>query len=158
MKKALITHNFVFITLVLILCLSCKAQKKAGTEEDRIAKDSVLTLVLCDDYGGSVIQEFQVIKDQKSLQKAFAKINITRKPGLPVPTLDFSKEIAVLASRGEANGSSQLQLKFDTETSDQVIFGFSSSQESENTAITTPFCLYTMPFTQKELVFKETTD
>lgn len=163
MEKKLISHNSELITLalILVLCLSCKAQKKGSTKENEVAKDSVLTLVLCDDYGGSEIQEIRVIKDEKSLKMAFAKINITRKPGLPVPKLDFSKEIAVLASRGEAKGSSQIQLKFYSETSERLIFEaeeVANSQEPESTAITTPFCLYTMPFTQKEIIFKEMTD
>ena len=149
MKKRLIT-----LVSILILCLSCKAQKKVGAEEGQVTGDPFLTLVLCDDYGGSVIQGFQIIKDKKSLQRAFAKINIARKPGLPVPELDFNREIAILASRGEAKGTSQIKLKFDSETSDQIIFEFGTSQESENTSITTPFCLYKMPITQKEVIFR----
>ncbi|MCG2461253.1 hypothetical protein K8352_10875 [Flavobacteriaceae bacterium F89] len=157
MKKKYIAIYATSVTVFLlsILCFSCKAQKKGGAEENKVARDSILTLVLCNDYGGSVIQEIQLIKDEKTLQRAFAKINMARKPGLPVPKLDFKKEIAILASRGEAKGSSQIRLKLNSETSERLVFWFKKSQISESSAITTPFCLYKMPFTQKEVIFKE---
>jgi hypothetical protein len=113
---------------------------------------------MCDDYGGSEVRKIEVIRDEKSLKAAFANINKARKPGLSVPILDFNKKIAILVSRGQAKGSSQIGLKIISATSDRIIIEVDDAQKSEGTAITVPFCLYTIPYTQKELVFKESVE
>ena len=54
-------------------------------------------LVLIDHDNFSTITDYEVrvIQDQKSLQKFYTKITMTRKPGLPVPMVDFSKDMLI---------------------------------------------------------------
>ena len=60
-----------------------------------------LVLADFDSFSNVEVYETTVIKDAKSLSKFYAGINKTRKPGLPVPIVDFSKEMAILVCLGE---------------------------------------------------------
>ncbi|NNE77316.1 MAG: hypothetical protein HKN31_09620, partial [Pricia sp.] len=86
------------LALVLIF-LSCNGQKKSAMATEGANNqntDERLSLVVSDMYAPTEAVETLVIKDAKSLQKFYSKVNRTRKPGLPVPEIDFSKEMVVV--------------------------------------------------------------
>ncbi|HKL90745.1 MAG TPA: hypothetical protein VJ880_06160, partial [Allomuricauda sp.] len=68
--------------------LSCKAQKEDAASVGEEIED--LVLVDHDNFINIDSFETRVIRDAKSLRKFYAQINQTRKPGLPVPMVDFS--------------------------------------------------------------------
>ena len=85
-----------YLTLIIFAILfSCKGQKKAAMENGDGQNDDSgsLTLVLQDNYSGSITPDTLIIKDRKTLQKFFSKVNRTRKPGIPVPEVDFAQEM-----------------------------------------------------------------
>ncbi|NHF61092.1 hypothetical protein FK220_017200 [Flavobacteriaceae bacterium TP-CH-4] len=128
-----------------------KASEVQEQDNDR------LTLVLQDNYAATDTQETMVITDDKSLRKFFSRINRTRKPGIPVPQVDFSKELILIHCAGEQHGNGMPMLTMLNETKEEIVIGMGKTQkksEKGSTATTRPFSVYKMPLTKKEITFK----
>ncbi|MBT8205515.1 MAG: hypothetical protein KJO20_09095 [Eudoraea sp.] len=146
-----------------ILCLltlgACKSQEK-GTEAamQPSEQNQELTLILSDNYGGSEYVDFQVIRDMKTLRQFFIQVNKTRKPGLPVPDIDFSKEIVLLHCPGKMGDVSASGLYIMEDSSEKIVLATKEGkvkQKIGNEALIMPFSLYKLPLTEKEIVFKK---
>jgi len=146
------------LLLVLIVFTSCNGQKKATVADNDSKSDldanTSLTLLLQDNYSGSDTSETMVVKDSKTLKGFFSKINRTRKPGLPVPEVDFSKDMVIIYCEGLRNDSGFSGLSLKVETKDRLVFKptYQAPQEKSNfTAAISPFCVYKIPLTDKEI-------
>ncbi len=130
---------------------SCSGQKVVS---DQNTDDGPLTMVLQDNYSGAETEELLLIKDQQSLRKFFAKVNRTRKPGLPVPEIDFSKDMVIVYCGGTVNKEGVPSLSLIEETKTHLAFKASreiAQDKSNTTAIISPFYVYKMPFTDKQI-------
>lgn len=111
-----------------------------------------MELILQDGFSGGVGEEVIMIKNQKSLESFFSKINQTRKPGLPLPEIDFDKNMLLIWCEGETKAAS-LGLVFQNETAESYIISKSNPKSnSHNTAITSPFWVYKLPLSDKKIV------
>lgn len=150
-----------YLTLIILAILfSCNGQKKAAMENGDGQNNNIglLTLVLQDNYSGSINPDTLIIKDRKSLQKFFSKVNRTRKPGLPVPEVNFKKEMVLIYCGGEQPVGRQVSLRFDAENDEELILRTTlekTKKESTSSAVISPFSVYKMPLTQKEITFKD---
>ncbi len=147
----------LFLMGGLFLLFACNGQKKASTENEVLAMDAGLELLITDNHSGAEFSETLVIKNVKALQLFYSQINRTRKPGLPVPQIDFNKEIVVITCSGERNDGSVPVIRLKEETSSQMIL-FTELKTLENNtspAITSPFSIYKMRLTDKEVIFVE---
>lgn len=140
--------------LACFMCIisigSCKSQGQIkSTDTDTME----LTFLLEDNYSGQENEELFVINDQNELEKFFGKINRTRKPGLPVPEIDFKKEMVIVWCGGNKD-SSKLRLSVKN-TTDQSIFLKKERTTMSNLkgAVITPFVIYKLPKTQKVVKF-----
>lgn len=145
---------------IVLLLLSCNGQKKAGVNnaEGQLSSDTPLVLLLQEEYGSFNVEETMVIRDMKRLKSFYAKINKTRKPGLPVPDINFATEMVIVQCSGEQNHSGVPTLSFTKETSTQVLLDYKMNKESGDattTVIRNPFCIYKMPLTQKEVIVEK---
>lgn len=118
-----------------------------------------LVLLEQDGYSGMETFETRAIRDTKSLNKFYTQINKTRKPGLPVPMIDFSQEMVLVVCLGKQQGQQLVTLYKSNETATDltVIVQLSNSNKSESVnpqPITNPFYLYKMPFTDKTIIFQ----
>ncbi len=138
-------------SLLLILC-SCKGQQTAATYNNE--DTSKMELILQDNYSGSEVEETLVIRDKKSLQSFFAKINRTRKPGLPLPEIDFTKEMLFVWCAGEGiKHTPELSIKKETKESFVISKG-KKKKKPETTALISPFKIYKLPVSSKKIVFE----
>ncbi len=152
----------MFASRWFILCMltigACKSQEKgkaAAMEQSEQVQE--LTLVLSDNYGGSEYADFQVIRDMKTLRQFFIQVNKTRKPGLPVPDIDFTKELVLLHCPGKMRDKSATELFIMDDSSEKILLSTKEAnikQKVGNEALTMPFSLYTIPLTEKEIVFQ----
>ena len=127
-------------------------------ESAQSEKQSSLVLLLQDEYNGFTAVETMVIRDQKRLKSLYAKINRTRKPGLPVPNIDFSKEMVIVHCNGEQNYVGLPRLILNKETNTNVVLKSKTSKEKKNASIaivTNPFCVYKMALTTKEIIVEK---
>ena len=137
--------------------LSCKAQKEGAASVGEEIED----LVLVDHDNFINIDSFEtlVIRDIKSLRKFYSQINQTRKPGLPVPTVDFSQHILVLLCLGEQRGEkipvlSKLKETDQGMTSALEVLEKEKNGESTVQPIYFPFYLYKLPLVDKTITFQ----
>jgi hypothetical protein len=152
-----INMRIVLLSL-LFVCLSCKSQKKVVQQNEENLQMDEPTLVLKDYYSNIDSSQISVIKDQKALSKFFVQVNKTRKPGLPVPEIDFSKEMVILICAGEQQGSYVPSVTILEEDANNMIVNVGGNQafDSTDTAMSTPFFLYKMLLSEKQItIIKE---
>lgn len=142
----------VFLGIFLIF-MSCNGQKKVTSNNEDMSNE--LTLLIKDSYSGVSTPEIQIIKEPTSLKGFFSKINKTRKPGLAVPKIDFTKEMIILLCSGEQKGEAVTKLVMGKESVSNIIIEVKEEGNPNSTAITSPFYLYKMPLTDKEIVFEK---
>ncbi|WP_297690901.1 hypothetical protein [uncultured Eudoraea sp.] len=112
-------------------------------------------LVLSDNYGGTETEQLMVIRDNKALKNFFTKVNMTRKPGLPVPEIDFDKEMVVIYCNGKTTDVNTPVLNRVQDKDDKIVFSRvtdSNQKKDVSTAVLMPFHLYKMPLTEKEII------
>lgn len=151
----------VFIILSLIF-VSCNAQKNAITEEESTLANLKLKngfeLVLQEQNSSFEVAEIVIIKNAKRLKSFYSKVNMTRKPGLPVPTIDFTKEMIVIQCAGKQEYNGFLVLSVLQESDNQVILKSKIEIDNDDNSasrVYSPFCIYKMNLTQKEIIFKK---
>ena len=137
----------------LAFCVACKSQKSSDSQAPD--NNEKMTLLLTDNYGGTEAPELLVIREKGPLKSFFTKINKTRKPGLPMPEVDFTKEMIIIYCSGKTAQASEEPLFTLDETEEQMILGLRTAEEGTSTAIVMPFALYKAPLTAKEVVLKQ---
>jgi hypothetical protein len=123
--------------------------------------EAIEGLVLLDHDNFTTIDTFQIreIRDFKTLNKFYREINKTRKPGLPVPMVDFTKDMLVLVCLGEQQGKKEVALSQlrQNETETWIAVDVWDVQQEEGVSIQPmyfPFYLYKMPLVDKTLHFQ----
>lgn len=157
-----ILFSIKYLYLIAIVCLlSCKAQKEGHTP----VGESMEGMVLLDHDDFTSIDSFEtrVIRDVKSLNKFYREINKTRKPGLPVPMVDFSKEMLILICLGEQQGEKSPVLSKLKETDQEITIALEvlEKENKEGTKVQSvhfPFYLYKLPLVDKPLTFQRVDD
>ena len=147
---------------IFAIILSCNGQKKVvlNNESEVNGSGEKLTLLLQDNYSGTDVAETLIIKDIKALKSFYSKINRTRKPGIPVPEVNFTKEMILIHCSGEQTNGKHALLSVMEENEKEVIIGISTSVEKleksgASSALISPFSVYKMPLTQKEITIKK---
>ena len=140
---------------LLMLAGTCGSQKdKTSDMNYQVSAENPLMLVLSDNYGGTETEELLVIRVYKTLRKFFTKVNMTRKPGLPVPEIDFNKEMVVVYCSGKTTDTDTPELKRMEDRDNKMVFArvIAANQKKDTpTAVLMPFHLYKMPLTEKEI-------
>jgi len=147
------------VIFIAIITLSCKGHKKTAvnqTNTETVSEE--LNLILSDNYGGTELQEIQLIRTGSELKLFFIEINKTRKPGIAVPKIDFSKEMVVIYCSGKTMNSDIPGLYMVSESDDKLTLGIKKQNtisDTTSTAILKPFGLYTMSLTDKEVILEK---
>ncbi|MFS4492271.1 hypothetical protein [Maribacter sp. 2308TA10-17] len=145
------------ILIVIFMISSCKGQKNMtdNNAKSQIKSDSPMVLILQDQSAEFDVEETLIIRDQKRLKSFYSKINKTRKPGLPLPDVDFTKEIIIAYCSGEQSGDGLAKLTIYDETKTEVFIDskFEVRTKAPVMIKTNPFCIYKMRITDKEVRF-----
>lgn len=150
-----------FYLLGIIVILSCNGQKKIAAQQE--AKSTApLTLVAQDNFSGADSTETMVITNAKALKSFYSRVNRTRKPGLPVPEIDFSKEMVVILCSANEVSQKTDGLAVVEESDIEIVFGrpqmsknTRDTPSSDATPLISPFFVYKMPLTDKRVSFKK---
>ena len=144
---------------LLILTGTCGSQKdKVKDANYQELDDNPLTLILSDNYGGTDTEQLLVLRDNKALKSFFSKVNMTRKPGLQIPEIDFSTEMVVIYCNGKTTDVNTPTLNRMEDKDDKMIFARkpeSKQKKDPSTAVLMPFHLYKMPLTEKEIMLSD---
>ncbi len=146
------------VFILSFLAFSCNLQKGVVSEqEEMVKKDSQnnLSLIMHEQQGVYPTNQFLVVRDEKTLASFFAKINRTRKPGLALPTIDFSKNILIIQCNGEIEANVLRALSIEEENKDQVLISdINQTKTDKEVSNANSFSIYSMPHTSKEIIFK----
>ncbi len=147
----------IFLVSLLLVCLSCKSQKKGNLNNEEKVQMEKPILVMEDSYSNIDSSQISIITDQKALQKFFVQVNKTRKPGLPVPEVDFSKEMLILICAGEQQGTYEPNVTILEPDDENLTINVERKLPSDSleTAISTPFFLYKMPISEKKVTIRK---
>lgn len=145
--------KYLFL-LLLVVWSACKGPKDVSGEAAQ-SGEKALTLLLSDLYGGAGQEELRIIRDPAELIKCFAIINRTRKPGLPVPKIDFDKNVALLYSPGKMHDTVLPELYYAGKSVGKLIVGVkpkeTKNEEQPGAPVVEPFLLYTIPARNEEI-------
>lgn len=149
----------LFLSIVIVIT-SCNGQKKVTLNDNEVTTGNQgLTLVLQDNYSGFDIPQTLIIRDVKALKKFYSKINRTRKPGIPIPQINFTKEIVLVHCSGEQNMDVQFEQLVMEETHNEIIvriLSIPTNQRQTSVVDVSPFSVYKMPISKKNVkVVKE---
>ena len=153
----------LFIIILSLVLVSCNSQKKAAMSETEIASsesENRLELIMQEAQGGFDADELLVIRDVKRLKSFFSKINRTRKPGLPIPAIDFEKEMILIQCTREESQTNLATLSVIEETDTQVIINVENRSKTKNALIADSsgsFCIYKMAITTKDVILEKRT-
>lgn len=148
----------IFFFSLFLVCLSCKSQKKGIQNNGENVQMDRPILVLEDNYSNIDSSQVSIITDQKTLQKFFVQVNKTRKPGLPVPIIDFSKEMLILICAGEQHGNYKHNITIMEPDANNLVVNVEKklSSDSNESGISTPFFLYKIPHSERKVtIIKE---
>jgi hypothetical protein len=145
------------ISLAILFLVSCKCPKEAVGTANYEAQKNGLTPILSESYGGGDEEYLEVIQTQGELQKFFARVNKTRKPGIPVPKVDFEQQQVIVYCAGKQQGAVLPELVPLQDKEEQLLLGVKAKKEvnQPDTAVTTPFIVYSMPRTEREVVLRK---
>ncbi|WP_297796653.1 hypothetical protein [uncultured Eudoraea sp.] len=146
----------ILILGLLMLTGTCGSQKdKNNDTKYQASAENPLMLVLSDNYGGTETEQLMVIRDTKTLKSFFTKVNMTRKPGLSVPEIDFNKEMVVIYCNGKTTDINTPELNRVEDNDNKMVFSRvtdSNQKKDVSTAVLMPFHLYKMPLIEKEII------
>ena len=149
-----IKRKLIYLLMLLAVCTGCKGPKVVS-EDAAQSGDTQLTLVLRDFYGGSEQEELRVIRNRKELAGIFAKINMTRKPGLPVPEIDFDTDVVLLYSPGKQQDTVVPELYYAGNKAGKYTVGVKPPNRQTairpDAPVVAPFLLYTLPAGDAEI-------
>lgn len=146
-----------FLALIFLVLISCNGQKKAAIESDNAQEEGMetnnLVLILQEPDSSFDTAETMIIKDAKRLKSFYSKINMTRKPGIPIPVVDFSKEMIVIQCSGvvSQDGLPVLSILKETDTKIILSSNFQKNTIHQTRTTTRPFCIYKMPLSEKNI-------
>lgn len=143
--------------VLLFIFLSCNGQKKSttGTTETKNSHSS-LSLIASEAFSGTDEETTLVIRDAETLRKFYAKLNRTRKPGIPVPKIDFTEEMVLVYCSGQQNTDIFPKLSIADESENLITIDIENDEaKSSSVPIISPFAVYKMPITTKRIAFKK---
>ena len=140
------------LVVLVLLTFSCKSQKN-GTEANTNPQDDQLVLLVEDAYYPVETPVTYIIEDAKTLKAFFIKVNRTRKPGIPVPVVDFSTETVLVACVGGVRTglAPRMKIKMETAQTIEVITALEGDEDDQG-ALSYPFCVYKIPKSQKQII------
>lgn len=176
----------LFTFIISLLILSCNSQKKA-TKEKVVEKNNTNTevtetikpnldttktktvknnnqqtqieVLTEGSHGGYIDSKYLVIKDPKTLQQVYSKINMIRRPGIPVPKIDWSKEMVIALFMGQKNyGGYTISVDDVKQTTDgktEIMIKENAPKGMATTVITQPFYFCKVKRTDNEILFKK---
>ncbi len=138
---------FVFSAIFIGSLASCKTNKNTSAKDSKtkkmLVKDNPFTILLQNGHSNITKQKNTVIKDKKSLNAIYSKINSTRKPSLPIPEIDFSKTMILGLFMGtKSSGGYSIHInRIESKGKEMVVFYTEKAPQGMATMVITQPCL-----------------
>lgn len=137
------------LLFVVLLTISCKSQKNISEMDDRLVP------LVQDGYFPVEEPETQIITSQKELNAFFSRVNRTRKPGLPIPEVDFSKDYVLVACLGKKASDYRAVMRIASENDKEIRIVMAAENDISNEeSYGYPFYVYKILKTDKKLTIE----
>jgi len=152
------------IIALLFMNASCKSKQKT-TEKDQIitiespekAENTPFKMLLEGSHSNIQKREYTIIKNSLELGRIFGTINSTRRPGFPIPEIDFSKNVVVglfMGSKGSGGHSIAID-HVDYNEAETVVYYIEKHPSGMATSVMTqPFYLAKISKTANPIRFE----
>lgn len=151
----------VFLIAMSFVLVACNGQKKAAMDENKdvpAKENDMLELIFHEENSIFENEETIIIKGVKQLASFYRKINKTRKPGIPVPEVDFTKELIIIYCSGAINPTLGHVLRVQKETDTQLILKSNLQKHNKINSYTSdvyPISIYRISTFQKEVLIEK---
>ncbi len=139
MIKPVFKFNVILCFLILI---NCSGKKDLVNDKTEITFDKITS----QSHGGNLEENFIFVKSNDALKKIFAQLNIARKPGIPLPMIDFNKESVIVLFMGQQNSGGYTILlesaKYNNTGILQLFVKETKPSGMSTMAITQPYSIY----------------
>ncbi len=142
----------IYLILSIFFLFGCSASHKTIDK-----KKYTFETLIQGTHGGYETKQFLIIRDFKSLQKIYNQVNMFRRPGFPIPEINFEKEQIIALFMGKKNKrgySISVQHIYDENNKITVLIKETKPEEMAIMAISQPFYFCTMTRVDEEVVFK----
>lgn len=137
------------LALCILLAISCKSQDQNSVSTNQ------LKVLVRDSYFPVEEPSTQIIEDEKTLRKLYSAINKTRKPGIPVPVIDFTYQSVLVACLGPTNTEDLPEMIIKDENTDELFISVKKNQkQTKSEATFYPFCIYLIDRGNKKLALE----
>lgn len=142
---------FILLFILAVSLGSCKSQEKMKLENtDTVAMD----LIMSGDHSGFEQEQLLKIDSRLEFEEFFGKINRTRKPGIPVPEIDFKRKSVIVRLKGTTtNNEPDITLQKSSKEN-LLLKKVRTNSRKETTALLTPFFIYSVPKTNKDVIIQ----
>ncbi len=135
----------LLLAVSLCLTVACGSKSNMKGEDANKSDQELYTVIEQGDMSNHNTQEVIVIISMEELNEVYAEINSTRRPGLPIPKIDFDNYTVVAAFAGTKSNGGYSVIIDTSETDDTLHFACSlkspDPMQPVTMAITTPFML-----------------
>ena len=154
---------FILSILLLVFSLSCKCKKKTSDNTTNLTKKEVketsipYKILFNNDHSNIKDEKNMVIKNVSDLKAIYASINSTRRPGLPLPKVDFNKEEVLGIFLGEKSSAGyQIQIDSIHNNGKEIVVNYkiNTPKGMVSMVITQPTLLILIPKTNLPIKFK----
>jgi len=125
------------------------AKPMVDKNEEQVSSQE-FTILLQEAYGGLEKDEQRVITTEKGLQEVYGIINRFRRPGIPIPKVDFQNHIVVALFMGEkTTGGFSTEVDSITMENENMVVHIKENgpkpTDNVTMAICQPFCFVLIP-------------
>lgn len=148
----ILDYTKLLLCFAVLVFTSCKSQKNSAADNQSNSQGVFLKRILVDYHDASAFKKTTVIRDGKALTKFFTSVNRTRKPGLPMPQIDFSKNMLVVHFFRFTEQTDELGLSILEETDSTIMLQEQESPQFDSSATLKilPFGIFELPITTKK--------
>ena len=142
--------------LIVILFSACKGGQPV---QENTPSDVPFQVLITASQSNIEEPQRKIIDNQKALESLFAEINKTRNPEIPIPEINFDKEIVAFVNLGQTStGGHTVTVENIEMKKDEVVIhiGGTSPRPKDNVTmvITTPFTMVRLNKQILPIVFK----
>lgn len=157
MKK--LYRKYIKSIVILIPLLLLTACKTAVPETNVSGKNIPFQVLISNSHSNFANQRNLIIETPEVFQEIFATINSTRKPGIPLPEVDFEKENVAFINSGETStGGHSVAVIEIIEKENKVVIHFEGkgpkAGENATMVISTPFTMVKFKKLPKPMIFE----
>lgn len=137
----------------VFLLVGCTGKKTISNESVQISFEKITS----QSHGGTIVEKFILVRSNEELKQIFTQVNIARKPGIPMPTINFNNESVIVLFMGQhtSGGYSISMESVRYKKNHEALVSFKKTIPSgmSTMAITQPFSIYKLNKKLKKVTF-----